>query len=128
MPCGKVLDDGFNLGRVSRSSCACLCLACAAAAKAHGTARHRSSTRMKSPGSRAKLGYHSQYVVDGGRARIVLATLVTSAVPLSGNLVIAVIFVLGVYQAAKLVFWVFRKPWPLLFVLSGLAATLAALQ
>ena len=34
---------------------------------------------MKSPGSRTKLGYHSQYVVDGGRARIILATLVTSA-------------------------------------------------
>ncbi len=34
---------------------------------------------MKTPGSRSKLGYHSQYVVDGGKARIILATLVTSA-------------------------------------------------
>lgn len=34
---------------------------------------------MRSSGSKAKLGYHSQYVVDGGRARIILATLVTSA-------------------------------------------------
>jgi len=33
---------------------------------------------MRSAGG-AKLGYHSQYVVDGGRARIILATLVTSA-------------------------------------------------
>ena len=34
---------------------------------------------MRSAGSGSKLGYHSQYVVDGGRARIILATLVTSA-------------------------------------------------
>jgi transposase len=34
---------------------------------------------MRSTGSGSKLGYHSQYVVDGGRARIILATLVTSA-------------------------------------------------
>ncbi len=34
---------------------------------------------MRSTGEGAKLGYHSQYVVDGGRARIILATLVTSA-------------------------------------------------
>ena len=34
---------------------------------------------MRARGSKAKLGYHSQYVVDGGRARIILATLVTSA-------------------------------------------------
>ncbi len=33
---------------------------------------------MRSVGG-AKLGYHSQYVVDGGRARIILTTLVTSA-------------------------------------------------
>lgn len=32
-----------------------------------------------SPGSPSKLGYHNQYVVDGGRARIILATLVTAA-------------------------------------------------
>jgi transposase len=34
---------------------------------------------MRSTGSGSKLGYHSQYVVDGGRARVILATLVTSA-------------------------------------------------
>ncbi len=34
---------------------------------------------MRSTGRVTKLGYHSQYVVDGGRARIILATLVTSA-------------------------------------------------
>ena len=34
---------------------------------------------MRATGSRSKLGYHSQYVVDGGRARVILATLVTSA-------------------------------------------------
>jgi transposase len=34
---------------------------------------------MRAGGSKAKLGYHDQYVVDGGRARIILATLVTSA-------------------------------------------------
>lgn len=34
---------------------------------------------MRNTRSKAKLGYHSHYVVDGGRARIILATLVTSA-------------------------------------------------
>jgi transposase len=34
---------------------------------------------MKTRSSRAKLGYHTQYVVDGGRARVILATLVTAA-------------------------------------------------
>lgn len=34
---------------------------------------------MKSRGVRAKLGYHNQYVVDGGKARIILAALVTAA-------------------------------------------------
>ena len=33
---------------------------------------------MRSTGSGSKLGYHSQYVVDGGRARVILATLVAS--------------------------------------------------
>jgi transposase len=37
------------------------------------------ATPMKSWGIRAKLGYNNQYVVDGGRARIILATLVTAA-------------------------------------------------
>lgn len=31
------------------------------------------------PGDRAKLGYHTHYVVDGGKARIILAALVTPA-------------------------------------------------
>ena len=36
------------------------------------------ATPMKrSNEARAKLGYHDQYVVDGGQARIILATLVT---------------------------------------------------
>jgi hypothetical protein len=30
-------------------------------------------------GDRAKLGYHTHYVVDGGQARIILAALVTPA-------------------------------------------------
>jgi transposase len=34
---------------------------------------------MRSTVSASKLGYHGQYVVDGGRARVILATLVTSA-------------------------------------------------
>jgi transposase len=34
---------------------------------------------MKTRGSRTKLGYHCQYVVDGGQARIILAALVTAA-------------------------------------------------
>src|SRR2546428_9035816 len=34
---------------------------------------------MRSTSSGSKLGYHSQYVVDGGRARVILATLMTSA-------------------------------------------------
>lgn len=34
---------------------------------------------MRAPGVKAKLGYHSQYVVDGGRSRIIMATLVTAA-------------------------------------------------
>ena len=34
---------------------------------------------MRASGSKAKLGYHNQYVVDGGQARVILATLVTSA-------------------------------------------------
>ncbi|MFQ5811434.1 MAG: IS1182 family transposase, partial [Armatimonadota bacterium] len=34
---------------------------------------------MKTRGGRARLGYHNQYVVDGGKARIILATLVTAA-------------------------------------------------
>ena len=33
---------------------------------------------MKSaPGARARLGYHDHYVVDGGKARIILAALVS---------------------------------------------------
>src|SRR3972149_1442028 len=34
---------------------------------------------MRTRGSGTKLGYHNQYVVDGGKARIILATLVTAA-------------------------------------------------
>lgn len=34
---------------------------------------------MKPPGERARLGYHDHYVVDGGKARIILHALVTPA-------------------------------------------------
>ena len=34
---------------------------------------------MRSTGAGPRLGYHGQYVVDGGRARVILATLMTSA-------------------------------------------------
>ena len=37
------------------------------------------SLMKTSPGSRARLGYHDHYVVDGGKARIILAALVTPA-------------------------------------------------
>lgn len=37
------------------------------------------ATAMKSRGERAALGYHDHYVIDGGRARIILNTLVTPA-------------------------------------------------
>jgi hypothetical protein len=35
-----------------------------------------------------------------------------NAVPLSGNLVIVVVFALGVFQAAKLAVWIVRRLWP----------------
>ena len=34
---------------------------------------------MKPPGERARLGYHDHYVIDGGKARIILHALVTPA-------------------------------------------------
>jgi hypothetical protein len=39
-----------------------------------------------------------------------------NAVPLSGNLVIAAIFLVGVWKALELAFWVVRKLWPLLLL------------
>jgi len=37
------------------------------------------ASMMKPPGERARLGYHDHYVVDGGKARIILHALVTPA-------------------------------------------------
>jgi hypothetical protein len=49
-----------------------------------------------------------------------------NAVPLSGNLVIATIFLLGMLEALELPFWVVRRFWPVPIVLSavGIAAML----
>jgi len=43
-----------------------------------------------------------------------------NAVPLSGNLVIIMIFALGVFRALRLVLWIMRKLWPVLLALAGL--------
>ena len=51
-----------------------------------------------------------------------------NALPLSGNLVIAIIFVLGVFQAAKLAVSVIRRFWPLLILLSSLGVAIAISQ
>jgi hypothetical protein len=48
-----------------------------------------------------------------------------NAVPLSGNLVIVIIFALGLYQCLKLALWVIRRLWPLLVALAGLAVAVA---
>ena len=39
-----------------------------------------------------------------------------NAVPITGNLVIAAIFLVGVWKVLELAFWVFRKLWPLLLL------------
>ena len=39
-----------------------------------------------------------------------------NAVPLSGNLVIVIIFVLGVFKALELAVWFIRRLWPLLIL------------
>jgi lysylphosphatidylglycerol synthetase-like protein (DUF2156 family) len=39
-----------------------------------------------------------------------------NAVPLSGNLVIVAIFLVGIWKALELAFWVVRKLWPLLLL------------
>jgi hypothetical protein len=51
-----------------------------------------------------------------------------NAVPLSGNLVIVIIFGLGVFQAAKLAVSAVRRFWPLLIVLSSLGIAIAISQ
>lgn len=51
-----------------------------------------------------------------------------NAVPLSGNLVIVIVFALGVFQAAKLAVSVIRTFWPLLILLSSLGVAIAISQ
>jgi hypothetical protein len=51
-----------------------------------------------------------------------------NAVPLSGNLLIAVIFVLGVFKALELAVWIVRKLWPVLVALAGVGVALIVLK
>jgi len=51
-----------------------------------------------------------------------------NAVPLSGNLLIVIIFVLGVFKALELAAWIVRKLWPLLVALAGLGVALIVLK
>jgi hypothetical protein len=60
--------------------------------------------------------------------RELLAIVRENAVPLSGNLVIVVIFALGVWQAARLALWIVRKLWPVLVALAGVAVAVAILR
>ena len=46
------------------------------------------ATLMKPPGERARLGYHDHYVVDGGKARIILHALVTPAAVMENQLML----------------------------------------
>lgn len=50
------------------------------------------------------------------------------AVPIGGNPVIAVIFVLGVFKALELAVWIVRKLWPALVALGGLSLALVVLM
>jgi lysylphosphatidylglycerol synthetase-like protein (DUF2156 family) len=51
-----------------------------------------------------------------------------NAVPLSGNLLIVIIFVLGVFKALELAVWSVRKLWPVLVALAGLGIALIVLK
>ncbi len=51
-----------------------------------------------------------------------------NAVPVSGNLVIVMIFALGVRQAARLALWIMLKLWPVLLALAGVGLTVAILR
>jgi hypothetical protein len=51
-----------------------------------------------------------------------------NAVPLSGNLLIAIIFVLGVFKALELALWIVRKLWPVLVALAGVGVALIVLK
>jgi hypothetical protein len=61
-------------------------------------------------------------------ARELWAIVRENAVPLSGNLVIVMIFALGVWQAARLSLWIIRKLWPLLVALGGVGVALVVLK
>jgi hypothetical protein len=51
-----------------------------------------------------------------------------NAVPLSGNLVIVIIFALGVFQAVRLALRLMLKLWPVLLALAGLGVALVILR
>jgi hypothetical protein len=51
-----------------------------------------------------------------------------NAVPLSGNLLIAIIFILGVFKALELAVWIVRKLWPVLVALAGVGVALIVLK
>jgi hypothetical protein len=51
-----------------------------------------------------------------------------NAVPLSGNLLIVIIFVLGVFKALELAVWFVRRLWPVLVALGGVAVALIVLK
>ena len=51
-----------------------------------------------------------------------------NAVPSSGNLVIVIIFVLGVLKALELAAWIVRKLWPVVVALGALGVALIVLK
>jgi hypothetical protein len=51
-----------------------------------------------------------------------------NTVPLSGNVVLVIVFALGLYQCLKLALWVIRKLWPVLLAVAGVAVALAILR
>jgi hypothetical protein len=51
-----------------------------------------------------------------------------NAVPLSGNLLIVIIFVLGVLKALELAAWIVRKLWPVVVALGALGVALIVLK
>jgi len=51
-----------------------------------------------------------------------------NAVPLSGNLLIVIIFMLGVLKALELAVWIVRKLWPVLVALAGVGVALIVLK
>jgi hypothetical protein len=51
-----------------------------------------------------------------------------NAVPLSGNLLIVIIFLLGVFKALELAAWIVRKLWPVVVALGALGVALIVLK